>query len=139
MSTAWQADPATRHDLRGALKGGVLEVDDRRKSQFQARPDLRRSHLRELGCVGGLLLRDWLALTSEWEGSPLDRATVSTWAFGEDGQAEFEPEERTLLGTVVVVKWMTSDLHDWVRTVPPPDIIRIAPIIANDEDDLLPW
>jgi hypothetical protein len=89
--------------------------------------------------VGGFLLADWLLLMSDWEDSPLNRATVSTWSFGDDGQEEFDPQQRTLLGTVVVVKWMTDELYEWVRTVPPANLIRIAPIVANDEADLLPW
>lgn len=139
LSTIRLADPSTRYDVRGELEGGVLELDDLQGSRVQTRPDPRRRHLQELGCVGGFLLADWLLLMSDWEDSPLDRATVSTWSFGDDGQEEFDPQQRTLLGTVVVVKWMTDELYEWVRTVPPANLIRIAPIVANDEADLLPW
>lgn len=139
LSARWNAEPATRYDLEGQLIGGIVESVSQRKSAVQARPDLRSYHMRELGCVGGFPLEDWRALLSEWEDTPLDRQAVSSWSSSEDGQGDPDPRRPTLVGTVVIVKWMTEELYDWVRAVPPPDLICIAPIITNDEADLLPW
>lgn len=131
----------TCYDIQGMLLDEGLEIRRMRPSARQGIVDISEPELRRLGCDGRLPVAEWIEIERSWGGdTPLGHLAVQSMASAADDPDDLHtPARRILVGQLEIVRWVTEDLHRWLQETPTFGTVCVVPMIANRQEDLLPW